>query len=47
VGEGLTAAEMRKCRWLNPRLFAMIEYLEWKAPTTCANILGPTKNFCV
>jgi bifunctional non-homologous end joining protein LigD len=27
-GEGLTAAEMEKCRWLNPRLVASIEYLE-------------------
>ena len=27
-GEGLTAAEMKKCRWLKPRLVASIEYLE-------------------
>jgi ATP-dependent DNA ligase len=28
-GEGVTAAEMEKCRWLKPRLAASIEYLEW------------------
>jgi bifunctional non-homologous end joining protein LigD len=27
-GEGLTAAEMEKCRWLKPRLVAPIDYLE-------------------
>jgi ATP dependent DNA ligase-like protein len=27
-GEGLTAAEMEKCRWLRPKLFATIDYLE-------------------
>ena len=27
-GEGLTAAEMAKCRWLKPRLIATIDYLE-------------------
>jgi DNA ligase D-like protein (predicted ligase) len=27
-GEGLTAAEMAKCRWLKPRLVATIDYLE-------------------
>jgi bifunctional non-homologous end joining protein LigD len=27
-GEGLTAAEMVKCRWLKPRLVATIDYLE-------------------
>jgi bifunctional non-homologous end joining protein LigD len=27
-GEGLTAAEMEKCRWLEPRLVASIEYPE-------------------
>jgi bifunctional non-homologous end joining protein LigD len=26
--EGLTAAEMHKCRWLKPRLMATIDYLE-------------------
>ena len=30
-GEGLTAAEMQKCRWLKPRLVATIDYLERKA----------------
>jgi bifunctional non-homologous end joining protein LigD len=28
-GEGMTAAEMEKCRWLKPRLAASIKYLEW------------------
>jgi ATP-dependent DNA ligase len=28
-GEGLTADDMLKCRWLKPRLRATIEYLEW------------------
>src|SRR5258708_36411115 len=27
-GEGLTAAEMQKCRWLKPRLVATIDCLE-------------------
>ena len=27
-GEGLTATEMEKCRWLKPRLVATIDYLE-------------------
>jgi bifunctional non-homologous end joining protein LigD len=27
-GEGLTTAEMAKCRWLKPRLVATIDYLE-------------------
>jgi hypothetical protein len=27
-GEGLTAAEMEKSRWLKPRLVATIDYLE-------------------
>ena len=30
-GEGLTAAQMEKCRWLKPQLVARIEYLEWTA----------------
>jgi hypothetical protein len=30
-GEGLTAEDMEKCRWLKPRLVASIEYLEWTA----------------
>jgi ATP dependent DNA ligase-like protein len=28
-GEGLTAADMKKCRWPRPRLVAAIEFLEW------------------
>ena len=28
-GEGLTAKDMLKCRWLTPRLKAAIEYLNW------------------
>jgi len=28
-GDGLTAAEMVKCRWLKPDLVAAIEFLEW------------------
>jgi DNA ligase D-like protein (predicted ligase) len=28
-GEGLTAEDMSKCRWLQPRLVAAIEFLEW------------------
>ena len=28
-GEGLTADEMRKCVWVQPRLVAQIEFLEW------------------
>jgi len=28
-GEGLTAEDMRKCRWLAPHLVADIEFLEW------------------
>jgi bifunctional non-homologous end joining protein LigD len=34
-GEGLTAAEMQKCRWLKPRLVATIDYLE---RTTCGTL---------
>lgn len=30
-GEGLTAADMEKCRWLKPHLVAAIEFLEWTA----------------
>ena len=30
-GEGLTAEDMENCRWLMPRLIAVIEYLEWTA----------------
>ena len=28
-GEGLTAADMEKCIWLEPRLVAVIDYAEW------------------
>ena len=28
-GEGLTAEDMSKCRWLEPRLVAAIEFAEW------------------
>jgi ATP-dependent DNA ligase len=28
-GEGLTAADMAECRWLEPELVAQIEFLEW------------------
>jgi len=28
-GEGLTAEDMKKCRWLKPQLVAVIEFLEW------------------
>lgn len=28
-GEGLTADDMKKCRWLRPKLVATIEFLEW------------------
>ena len=28
-GEGLTAEDMEKCRWPQPRLVAAIEFLEW------------------
>jgi bifunctional non-homologous end joining protein LigD len=27
--EGLTAEDMKKCRWLKPQLVAAIEFLEW------------------
>jgi bifunctional non-homologous end joining protein LigD len=30
-GEGLTAVEMQKCRWLKPLLITTIDYLEWTA----------------
>jgi DNA ligase D-like protein (predicted ligase) len=30
-GEGLTADDMKKCRWLKPQLVAAIEFLEWTA----------------
>jgi bifunctional non-homologous end joining protein LigD len=28
-GEGLTAEDMNKCRWLKPKLVAWVEFLEW------------------
>jgi len=28
-GEGLTAEDMKECRWLKPQLVAEIEFLEW------------------
>jgi hypothetical protein len=28
-GEGLTADEMRKCVWVQPKLVAQVEFLEW------------------
>ena len=38
-GEGLTAEDIEKCRWLKPRLTAVVEYLEW----TAANHLRHSK----
>ena len=38
-GEGLTAEDMGKCRWLQPRLVAAIEFAEW----TPANHLRHSK----
>ena len=38
-GEGLTAEDLKKCRWLKPRLIAVVEYLEW----TAANHLRHSK----
>ena len=38
-GEGLTAEDMKQCRWLKPRLIAVVEYLEW----TAANHLRHSK----
>ena len=28
-GEGLTAEDMKECRWLRPRLVCAVEYVEW------------------
>jgi ATP-dependent DNA ligase len=28
-GEGLTAADMARCRWLRPQLVSQIEFVEW------------------
>jgi bifunctional non-homologous end joining protein LigD len=38
-GEGLTAEDMSKCRWLEPRLVAAVEFAEW----TSANHLRHCK----
>jgi ATP-dependent DNA ligase len=38
-GEGLTAADMKKCIWLKPELVAALEYAEW----TPANHLRHSK----
>jgi bifunctional non-homologous end joining protein LigD len=38
-GEGLTAEDMDKCRWLKPRLVVTIEFVEW----TPANHLRHSK----
>jgi ATP-dependent DNA ligase len=45
-GEGVTAAEMEKCRWLKPRLAASIEYLEWTGANDLrhSKFAGLTKN---
>ena len=29
LGEGITGADMEKCLWLKPKLFAAIQYAEW------------------
>jgi DNA ligase D-like protein (predicted ligase) len=31
-GEGLTAAKMVECRWVEPRLVGQFEFVEWTAP---------------
>ena len=48
-GEGLTAAEMEKCRWLKPRLAATIDYLERTGANHLRHAMfsGLTKNFGV
>ena len=28
-GEGITAAKMKDCRWLRPKLVAQFEFVEW------------------
>jgi len=28
-GQGLTAAKMKECRWLKPKLVGQFEYVEW------------------
>jgi bifunctional non-homologous end joining protein LigD len=32
-GEGLTAEDMKACRWLRPRLVCAVEYVEWTEAT--------------
>ena len=39
MGESLTVDDMSKCRWLEPRLVAAIEFAEW----TSANHLRHAK----
>ena len=36
-GEGLTAEDMSKCRWLEPRLVAAIEFAEWTSAKETAS----------
>lgn len=31
MGRGVTAEDMKRCRWLRPQLGAAIEFLEWTA----------------
>src|SRR5215469_7442196 len=38
-GEGLTAEDMKECRWLRPRLVCAVEFVEW----TEANHLRPAR----
>ena len=35
-GEGLTAADMKKCVWLKPKLVASIDYAEWTPQSSAA-----------
>jgi ATP-dependent DNA ligase len=48
-GEGMTAAEMEKCRWLKPRLVATIDYLERAAANHLRHPMfaGLSENFSV
>ncbi|MGA8555818.1 MAG: non-homologous end-joining DNA ligase [Candidatus Acidiferrales bacterium] len=39
-GEGLTAADMKKCVWLKPKLVASIDYAEWTHHLRHANFIG-------
>ena len=34
-GDGRTAADLDKCRWLRPRLVAAVEFLEWTPELRC------------